>query len=306
MKTYKLQYVDGQYFTEPILNEGEWFQVLQSADRAQHLRQLDVLRMFLCQPGHKATCKQIGKVYSMSDSAVNMFIQNFGKYAQKNSGKDFRVEAHANADDTYWPITMLGRGLKEGFEWELRPELVAAYQHFLRRKLIEAYRGPVISEGLDSTRSDELYKWKLISSLQGKSTEEIVRKIVSKECNFVEKPHSGATIVSLLESVSEKVFHVFGLLLQDKPLNERLQEFSAAAKAIVPFGKSSFGDERTAAAFLGCFDPQAYTPYTSTMYEDYCKIRHSSYTSWNRIHPNQVGATLMAREFLKLCDFNFS
>ena len=42
------------------------------------------------------------------------------------------------------------------------------------------------------------------------------------------------------------------------------------------------------------------------MYEEYCKIRHSSYTSWNRIHPNQVGATLMAREFLKLCDFNFS
>lgn len=42
------------------------------------------------------------------------------------------------------------------------------------------------------------------------------------------------------------------------------------------------------------------------MYEEYCKIRHSSYISWDRIHPNQVGATLMAREFLKLCDFDFS
>lgn len=42
------------------------------------------------------------------------------------------------------------------------------------------------------------------------------------------------------------------------------------------------------------------------MYEDYCKIRHSSYIAWDRIHPNQVGATLMAREFLKYCDFDYN
>lgn len=42
------------------------------------------------------------------------------------------------------------------------------------------------------------------------------------------------------------------------------------------------------------------------MYEDYCKIRHSSYIAWDRIHPNQVGATLMAREFLKKCDFDYN
>jgi len=41
------------------------------------------------------------------------------------------------------------------------------------------------------------------------------------------------------------------------------------------------------------------------MYEDYCKVRHSSYIAWDRIHPNQVGATLMAREFLKHCDFDY-
>ena len=41
------------------------------------------------------------------------------------------------------------------------------------------------------------------------------------------------------------------------------------------------------------------------MYEDYCKVRHSSYIAWDRIHPNQIGATLMAREFLKQCDFNY-
>ena len=42
------------------------------------------------------------------------------------------------------------------------------------------------------------------------------------------------------------------------------------------------------------------------MYENYCKVRHSSYIAWDRVHPNQVGATLMAREFLKHCDFDYN
>ena len=42
------------------------------------------------------------------------------------------------------------------------------------------------------------------------------------------------------------------------------------------------------------------------MYEDYCKVRHSCYVAWDRIHPNQIGATLMAKEFLKQCDFDYS
>ena len=208
----------------------------------------------------------------MSDSGINMLVQHFGKYVQRASEKGFRIEAHENTKDTFWPITMLGRQIKGGFfEWELRPELVSAMQRFLLEKLLKEYRGPVIAEGLNSSRSDEIYKWELIASAQGNTTEEIVRLLVSKDCNFVEKPHAGATIISLLEFIPDRVFASFDLLIQDKPLNERIQDFIAAAKAITPAGKTSYGDERTAAAFLGCYDPQLYTPYTSTIYEDYCK-----------------------------------
>ena len=42
------------------------------------------------------------------------------------------------------------------------------------------------------------------------------------------------------------------------------------------------------------------------MYEDFCKIRHSSLIAWDRVHPNQMGATLMAKEFLKKCDFDYN
>lgn len=41
------------------------------------------------------------------------------------------------------------------------------------------------------------------------------------------------------------------------------------------------------------------------MYEEYCSVRHSSYVAWDRIHPNQIGATLMAKEFLKYCEFEY-
>ena len=42
------------------------------------------------------------------------------------------------------------------------------------------------------------------------------------------------------------------------------------------------------------------------MYDEYFTVRHSSYISWDRVHPNQVGAMLMAREFLKACEFDFN
>ncbi|MBP3437363.1 MAG: SGNH/GDSL hydrolase family protein [Clostridia bacterium] len=41
------------------------------------------------------------------------------------------------------------------------------------------------------------------------------------------------------------------------------------------------------------------------MYEDYCQFQHSSFIAWDRIHPNLKGATLMAREVLKHCEFKY-
>lgn len=41
------------------------------------------------------------------------------------------------------------------------------------------------------------------------------------------------------------------------------------------------------------------------MYEDFFKIRHSSCIAWDRVHPNQMGATLMAKTVLDACGFDF-
>ena len=48
-----------------------------------------------------------------------------------------------------------------------------------------------------------------------------------------------------------------------------------------------------------CVDFQA-------MYDRFFVYRHSSRIAWDRVHPNQIGATLMAREFLKHCDFDYN
>ena len=42
------------------------------------------------------------------------------------------------------------------------------------------------------------------------------------------------------------------------------------------------------------------------MYEDYLHVHHSALIAWDRIHPNQIGATIMAKEFLSHCDFDYS
>lgn len=41
------------------------------------------------------------------------------------------------------------------------------------------------------------------------------------------------------------------------------------------------------------------------MFDDYFRFRHSAYIAWDRVHPNRIGATLIAREFLSHCGFDF-
>lgn len=41
------------------------------------------------------------------------------------------------------------------------------------------------------------------------------------------------------------------------------------------------------------------------MYDRFFQFRHSSCIAWDRVHPNRIGATLMAREFLRNCEFDY-
>ncbi len=41
------------------------------------------------------------------------------------------------------------------------------------------------------------------------------------------------------------------------------------------------------------------------MFNSYFRFRHSASIAWDRVHPNRVGAAMIARAFLKCCDFDF-
>ena len=40
-------------------------------------------------------------------------------------------------------------------------------------------------------------------------------------------------------------------------------------------------------------------------FDAYFRHRHSAFIAWDRVHPNQIGATVIAREFLAHCDFDY-
>lgn len=102
-----------------------------------------------------------------------------------------------------------------------------------------------------------------------------------------------ANLEEMITMVKNKVKGVFILSPyimepnKDDMMRKRMDEYVAISKKLAEKHKCIFVDFQK-------------------MYEDYCKIRYSGYIAWDRIHPNQVGATLMAREFLKYCDFDYS
>lgn len=275
MKTYKLEVKNGTYLTEPILSQEEWLSVLHAADNDQHQRQLDVLRMFLIQTGHKATCSQIGKLYSMNDSAVNKLVVHFTQFAQKACGKEFQIEDPDKINgESFWPLAMYGRHLKNKlFEWELRPELVSALQDFLLEKLLLEYRRPVIEEGLDNSRSKELYKWRVLASCAGGTAEEILTFLASKSTgmNFITWRTQSA-IGEALKDHHKEIIDCFSLLLTEgKTFYENYAKF-------VEYGKTFLSKkdadrilkEKEAALFLACSNPQTYPVYKWTLYKDAC------------------------------------
>ena len=39
--------------------------------------------------------------------------------------------------------------------------------------------------------------------------------------------------------------------------------------------------------------------------DEYFKHKHQATIAWDRVHPNRTGAYMIAKAFLKKCDFNF-
>lgn len=267
-KTYKLKHEGDRYTTDPILSDSEWLSVLHLAESGKKSMQLNTLLMFFYQPGHKATCSSIGKSYSLKADTVRNRIMNFGKFVIKNCGKEFRIESSETEKDTYWCVPMLGKELKDRFEWELRPELVKALRSLLIEKLIAEYRGPVLKEGLDNTRSRESYKWRLLASAKGKSIPDVLAVMSCKEMNILRWDSKDA-IKTVHKASPEQLETCFSRLLSVE--GDFYQKFNA----FVSTGKEFLSKqdakiilkEKEAALFLACVNPEDNAVYKWTLYK---------------------------------------
>lgn len=267
---YNLEKVDGVYRTEPILQHSQWTNLLENIDSTKHIRQLNVLLMFYRKPEHRSTCKHIGAEYSLNTDSVRSIITNFCKYLKKQSDIDFSIEFNESTEEIYWPIAMIGRELPKGlFEWQVRPELVSAIKEFLIKTLITKYRNRVINQGLNNEFTNEKYKWELVSSLKGKDVKSILKAISNADNSMnLLTWRTKDSIREELKNQPDKIINCFERLLQDKPFEERFKEFKE-------YGKSVFGannaqkilNERTAALFLACFNPETYAIYKPDLYK---------------------------------------
>lgn len=100
-------------------------------------------------------------------------------------------------------------------------------------------------------------------------------------------------VESMILAVKEKVKGIFILspyyiepLIED-PMRRRMDEYGEICRRLAEKHGCEFVDFQR-------------------MFSDYCKYQHSSRLAWDRVHPNQMGATLMAREFLRHTGFDFS
>ena len=42
------------------------------------------------------------------------------------------------------------------------------------------------------------------------------------------------------------------------------------------------------------------------VFSDFCQNTHSGFIAWDRVHPNMIGATLIAKAFLNVCGFDYN
>ena len=266
---YKTINTNGEYSCGDIdVTTEEWLDLLNDEkSKSYH----EALLCFLRQKEHKATCVKVSQVYGKPAQYYNSKVYNFSKWVQKRLNR-FSVK-DADGKDTYWCITMQkGWDTKQGFQWQLRDELVEALRIYLMKALIDVFRN-----GKPFNGYYEEYKWDLLDRSEGKDVLAVFDGLRGK--NIIDNPRTDSVIKYLVENKADKTRVCCQHLIDESvPLNERLVAFKSEIKALCPSKwKNTANDERTASALLTCVYPETYTFYKDEIYKNICD--YFGYTS---------------------------
>ena len=266
---YKTINTNGEYSCGDIgVTTEEWLDLLNDEKSKPYH---EVLLCFLRQKEHKATCTKVSQVYGKPAQYYNSKVYNFSKWVQKRLNR-FSVK-DADGKDTYWCITMQkGWDTKQGFQWQLRDELVEALRIYLMKALIDVFRN-----GKPFNGYYEEYKWDLLDRSEGKDVLAVFDGLRGE--NVIDNPRTDSVIKYLVENEADKTRVCCQHLIDESvPLNDRLAAFKSEIKALCPSKwKNTANDERTASALLTCVYPETYTFYKDEIYKNICD--YFGYTS---------------------------
>ena len=266
---YKTINTNGEYSCGDIgVTAEEWLDLLND-EKAKPYH--EALLCFLRQKEHKATCTKVSQVYGKPAEHYNSKVYNFSKWVQKRLNR-FSVK-DADGKDTYWCITMQkGWDTKQGFQWQLRDELVEALRIYLMKTLID-----VFSKGKPFNGYKEEYKWDLLDRSEGKDVLAVFDGLRGE--NVIDNPRTDTVIKYLVDNKADKTRVCCQHLIDESvPLNDRLAAFKSEMKDLCPSKwKNTANDERTASALLTCVYPKTYTFYKDEIYKNICD--YFGYTS---------------------------
>ena len=266
---YKTINTNGEYSCGDIgVTTEEWLDLLNDEKSMPYH---EALLCFLRQKEHKATCVKVSQVYGKPAQYYNSKVYNFSKWVQKRLNR-FSVK-DADDKDTYWCITMQkGWDTKQGFQWQLRDELVEALRIYLMKALIDVFRN-----GKPFNGYKEEYKWDLLDRSEGKDVLAVFDGLRGE--NVIDNPRTDTVIKYLVDNKADKTRVCCQHLTDESvPLNDRLAAFKSEIKALCPSKwKNTANDERTASALLTCVYPKTYTFYKDEIYKNICD--YFGYTS---------------------------
>ena len=266
---YKTINTNGEYSCGDIgVTTEEWLDILNDEKSKPYH---EALLCFLRQKEHKATCIKVSQVYGKPAQYYNSKVYNFSKWVQKRLNR-FSVK-DADDKDTYWCITMQkGWDTKQGFQWQLRDELVEALRIYLMKALIDVFRN-----GKPFNGYKEEYKWDLLDRSEGKDVLAVFDGLRGE--NVIDNPRTDTVIKYLVDNKADKTRVCCQHLIDESvPLNERLAAFKSEIKALCPSKwKNTANDERTASGLLTCVYPETYTFYKDEIYKNICD--YFGYTS---------------------------
>lgn len=226
---------------------------------------IETLLAFMREPQHCGCCSVIAKKYNVPAQHYNAKVMNFAKWVQKKLGRFQVIDTDGN--DTFWVIVMQeGWNTKQGFNWQLRNELVSALRIYLMKDLIERFRSKKHFNGYEET-----YKWQLIDDTEGKSSTEIVKKIIGK--NIIDNTRADRVLKMLCENKENELKTCIDNLLDESiVLDKRIAYFKSEMRAICPQSYTvCANDERTVASILTCRYPDKYTFYMDKVYKLICQ-----------------------------------